>query len=700
MSQLRLHLFGSPRLRRRGEPVDLGLRKAMALLAYLVITKGEHSRDELATLLWPESDQSSARASLRRTLYLINKTIGEEILATRTDTVSLDPGANIWTDVGLFQQHLRECSIEGELGEAISPRCLSVLEEAVALHRADLLAGFTLPDCLSFDEWLFFEAEGLRRSLARALRQLAATYQAQGDAERAIQHARRWLSLDPLHEPAHRFLMRLYAESGQQAAALRQYTECVRILDQELGLPPQPETTELHRRIRLHRKAATTPSPKARPKVEYVPSGDVHIAYIVLGEGPVDVLFVCGYLSHLEHFWEEPDVAGFFEDLASFSRLILFDRRGGGLSDRVGYPPTLEDTVDDMLAVMRAASSKHAVLFGYSEGGPNSLLFAATHPGRVSGLVLFGTCAKWTRSEDYPWALTREQYAMWLKHLTANWGEPLNIELWAPSRAQDAQLREWWAKTLRIASSPGAMKAVLEVMQDIDVRDILPTIRTPTLILHRKDDQAVRVGAGRHLAGQIPGAEYVELEGQDHWPFVGDNQSILREVEGFVQNLSSPVARERMLATILLVEVVDKDDAQGTGPAAPAQLDAICAFLRQEIARFRGSEVDWRQGRFAATFDGPSRAINCAKSIVESLSQRDTPVRAGLHTGECEFAAGELVGTAVQIAEGVLRTAAPNQVLVSSALRDLVAGSGFQYAEGRQCRIEGISRRWTVFPVR
>jgi class 3 adenylate cyclase len=304
-----------------------------------------------------------------------------------------------------------------------------------------------------------------------------------------------------------------------------------------------------------------------------------------------------------------------------------------------------------------------------------------------------------TRSADYPWALTRKQWDVWLKRHIENWGEPLNIEHYAPSRAHDAQLREWWAKALRTASSPGAIKAVLEVMQDIDVRDVLPAIRTPTLILHRKDDQAIRVGAGRHLAGQIPGAKYVELEGQDHWWFVGDSQAILREIRSFVRNLGSPAVSERMLATILIVEVMEKD-ANGKGLSAPLHSDTTYAFLRHEIARFRGSEISWSQGRYTATFDGPSRAINCAKTIVEYLGQHDTYVRAGLHTGECEFVAGELVGAAVQIAEGVLRTAASNQVLVSSTLRDLVAGSGFQYAEGRQCAIEGISRPWAVFPLK
>jgi pimeloyl-ACP methyl ester carboxylesterase/class 3 adenylate cyclase len=472
----------------------------------------------------------------------------------------------------------------------------------------------------------------------------------------------------------------------------------VRILDHELGLPPQPETTELYQNIRLHREPTTTPSPRARPPVEYVSSGDVHIAYQVLGEGPVDILYVCGYLSPLEHIWDLPDAAAFNDELASFSRLIVFDKRGSGLSDR-GYPPTLEDTLDDILAVMRAAGSKHAVLFGTTDGGPYSVLFAATHPARVSGLILYGTCAKWTRSADYPWALTRKQWDVWLKRHMENWGKPLNIEHYAPSRVGDSQLREWWAKTLRLASSPRAIKAVLEVMQDIDVGDILPAIRAPTLILHRKDDRAIRVGAGRHLAGQIPGAKYVELEGQDHFWFVGDSQSIVREVRSFIQNLGSPVASERMLATILIVEVMDKKDANGKGLSVPIHFDAIYAFLHQEIARFRGSEISWSQGRYTATFDGPSRAINCAKSIVEYLSQRDTYVRAGLHTGECEFVAGELVGAAVQIAEGVLKTAMSNEVLVSSTVRDLVAGSGFHYAERGECAIEGISRTWAVFSL-
>ncbi len=696
---LKIYLLGPPRVEHEGETIDLRLRKAIALLAYLAVTKGEHSRDELATLLWPESSQSSARASLRRTLYQVNKIIGEEILAAGTDTISLNPKINVWTDVETLRQHLRECTQEGDLSRGSDPECLAMLEEAVALYKGDFLAGFSLPDSPQFDEWQFFEAEGLRDTLATALRQLVLIYEAQGDFASAVQQARRWLSLDSLHEPAHRLLMEFYAKSGQFAAALRQYKECERILDLELGVPPQPETTELYERIRLNREIGVTTPAKERPEVKYVDSGGVYIGYLVWGDGPVDVVWVSGFTTHMEQLWELPQLTAFFEELASFSRVILFDRRGLGLSERVGYPPTMEDTMDDLLAVLRSAGSKHAVLFGYLEGGPNSLLFAATYPERVSGLILYGTCAKWTRSEDYPWALTREQYDRWLQYISDNWGGALNLETYAPSYAHEPQLRDWWAKTLRMAASPMGVKAVLEVMRDIDVRDILPAIRTPTLILHRKGDSAIRIGAGRYLASQIPGARYVELEGQDHWFFLGDSQSILREMRAFIQNLGSPAVPERMLATILIIEVMGEGEGEGTGAPTGVALDSAYTFLHQEVTRFQGSEMSWSSGRYTATFDGPSRAIHCARAIHDAACLRDIRLRASLHTGECEFVSGELAGTAVQIAKGILKTAKPNEILVSSTVRDLVVGSGFQFTERGGCTIEGISGKWGTFSV-
>lgn len=663
----------------------------MALLTYLAVTKGEYSRDELATLLWPESNQSSARASLRRTLYLVHKAVGQEIISSGIDTLKLNPQLGIWIDVDKFKECLSECTQGGELSYKIDPHCLLYLEQAVELYEGEFLAGFSLPDSPQFDEWQFFEAESLRILMGTALQQLVLAYESREDLARSIQYARDWLALDSMHEPAHRFLMQLYQKSGQHAAAVRQYQECVRILDQELSLPPQAKTTELYQKIRLDRQTGMPPRGKLKPEVKFVASGDVHIAYTEFGQGSVDILWVCGFVTHMEQLWELQEFSDFFGELASFSRVILFDRRGVGLSDRVGYPPTMEDTLDDILAIMRDTGSEHAVLFGYLEGGPNSILFTATYPELVSGLILYGTCAKWTRSEDYPWAITREQYDRWLQHISENWGEALNLKTYAPSFAHQPGLQDWWAKMMRLSSSPGGIKAVLEVMRDIDVRHILPSIRTPTLILHRKGDRSIRIDAGRYLADNIPGARYVELEGDDHWFFLGESQPILSEIRNFIQNLGTPVIPEHVLATILMIELLDRKKVDGEDLRKPLNFNST---LRQEIGRFQGRQISWNRPRFTATFDGPSRAIHCAKAIIESSRLQGTSLRAGLHTGECEFIAGELEGSAVKITESILDSAKPDEILVSGTVKDLVVGSGFQFVERERISVTGISGRW------
>jgi pimeloyl-ACP methyl ester carboxylesterase len=431
--------------------------------------------------------------------------------------------------------------------------------------------------------------------------------------------------------------------------------------------------------------------------VKYIASGDLHIAYQVIGEGPIDIILIGGFISHLYAFWEEPSLAAFFQNLASFSRFILFDKRGEGLSDRVGYPPTLEDTMDDILAVLRAVESSHAVLFGWLEGGPTSVLFAATYPDLVSGLILYGTFAKGSRTADYPWMITWEQYDIWLERITNNWGDAINLEYYAPSRADDPHLHQWWARTLRMSSSPGGIKAVLEVMREIDVRDILPVIRTPTLVLHRKGDMAIRVGAGRHLASHIPGASYVELEGNDHWLFVGDSHSILVEIKNFVENLVAPLPPERMVMTILALQSFQEMgfDAKVHTPAVQSTTND--AFIQKEISRFRGSEIFRVEGRLIVGFDGPSRAIHCAKSLIDSAKELGIPLRASLHTGECEMISGELRGVAIHIAESILLSDFSYEILVSSTVKDLVAGSGFQFEGCGKCMVEGISGEWAIY---
>jgi DNA-binding SARP family transcriptional activator/pimeloyl-ACP methyl ester carboxylesterase len=698
MPSLKLFLFGSPRLEYQGEPIELNLRKAIALLVYIAVSKREFSRDQLAGLLWPENDKGSARANLRRTLYIINKSIGEEILVTGKDTICLNPHLELWTDVETFRESISDPGFDDEIQSQVPPEKISSLAAAVALYRGDFLAGFSIPDSPEFDQWQFFEAENLRRLLADKLNLLISAYETQGKFLQALDYARQWLSIDQLNEPAHRTLMRLYERYGQHSAALRQYLECERILAQELAVSPEPETYELYQLIRSKREIKQAVS-FHRPEVKFVASRDVHIAYVEMGEGPPDILLISGFISHMEYIWELKEIQLFFDQLSSFSRVIFFDRRGVGLSDRIGYAPTLEDTLEDIQAVMRATGSKHPVLFGYLEGGPTSMLFTATYPQKVSGLILYGTRAKWTRSDNYPWTLTREQYDRWLQNLCENWGETLDLDTYAPDRVHDATLQNWWAKLMRLASSPGSIKAVLEVMRDIDVRDILPTIQTPTLIMQRRGDRAIRVGAGRHLAGQIPGAQYVELDGQDHWFFMGDSQSIIGEIQSFIQNLESPAIPPGMLATILMIELMEEPGESQAIQFPPTGSVSPYFLFQQEVSRFRGTEVSCKEGRYVATFDGPSRAIHCAKAIQKIAEQRNMMMRIGLHTGECEFISGELTGSAVLIVEDVLKSAGVNEVLASNTVKDLVVGSGIQFLERDKRTIEGVSGEWGVFLI-
>jgi len=423
--------------------------------------------------------------------------------------------------------------------------------------------------------------------------------------------------------------------------------------------------------------------PHGRPRIQYVRSGDVHIAYQVLGEGPVDLVFVGGFVSHLEQAWEEPGMVQFMQRLASFSRLIMFDKRGMGLSERVGYSPCLDHTMDDILAVMDAADSQRAILFGVSEGGPNSILFAATYPDRIMALILYGTMAKFTRTANYPWALTPRQWDAWLNRLIDNWGSPTSIEYFAPSRADDKAFLAWWAQLLRLGSSPAGVRGVLEVARDIDVRHVLPAVRVPTLVLHRAGDKAMRVEGGRYLAQHLQSAKYVELDGDDHWWWVGDTEAILVEIELFLRDITEPELPDRMLATILFVEMIDENGVE-------ARERAYRSLVRGEVERFRGREMKGH-GR---------RALACVQAIRNAARPLDITVRAGLHTGECEFVNGQLRGVAVQIAADVLETAAPGEILLPRTVMDLVVGAGFDFVDHGLRPLPGIAADWRLFALK
>ena len=280
----------------------------------------------------------------------------------------------------------------------------------------------------------------------------------------------------------------------------------------------------------------------AVPKIQYIPSGAVYLAYQVFGDGPQTILFVGGFVSHLELLWEEPQLARFLRQLSKSARVVLFDKRGVGLSDRVGYSPTAEETMEDILVILNAVECETAVLMSVSEGGPVAIMFAATYPNRASHLILYGTMPKWIRSYDYPWALSRSQYDRWLGLMVDNWGTAVSLDHFAPSRAEDAVFQAWWAKMLRQAATPGSMKDVLEVLRDMDVRPVLPHVHLPTLILHRRGDKAVPLAGGRFLAHHLPNSHFVELNGQDHWWWVGDATAILREIEQFLANTAAVTA--------------------------------------------------------------------------------------------------------------------------------------------------------------
>lgn len=447
------------------------------------------------------------------------------------------------------------------------------------------------------------------------------------------------------------------------------------------------------------------------PETMYARSGDVNIAYQVIGEAPIDLVFVMGWVSHLEYFWREPSFARFLLRLASFARLILFDKRGTGLSDRVPLNelPTLEQRMDDVRAVMDAVGSERAALCGVSEGGPMCSLFAATYPEKTLALVMIGTYAKRIRDDDYPWAPTTEQRQHFFEEMREQWGGPVGLEERAPSVAGDPKFREWWATYLRMGASPGAALALTQMNAEIDVRPVLPSVHVPTLVIHRTGDQCLKVEEGRYVAEHIPNAKYVELPGDDHLPFVGDQDAILDEVEEFLTGVRLTQERDTVLATVLSTQIIDsKEQAERLGHERwYALLDRLRVQVRKEIEWFRGREIDMVGDRPLAIFDGPARAIRCACAITESASRLGVIMRAGLHTGECEMVglpgevpnSFEVSGIAPLVGAQVAKRAAAREVLVSSTVKDLVAGSGIEFADKGVHTFADLPGDWRLFAV-
>jgi class 3 adenylate cyclase/pimeloyl-ACP methyl ester carboxylesterase len=439
------------------------------------------------------------------------------------------------------------------------------------------------------------------------------------------------------------------------------------------------------------------------PETRYAKSGDVNIAYQVVGDGPFDLVHVPPFVSNLELQWEDPAERRYFERLASFSRLIMFDKRGTGLSDRVAVA-TLEERMDDLRAVMDAAGSQRAAVYGGSEGGALSILFATTYPDRVSALVLYGAYPRMAWAPDYLEGIPEDVWDAGLAHLEEHWGrgQEGGLPLWAltPGRADDPAWRRTHGRWERLSASPGAAVALQQMIRGMDVRHLLSAVRVPTLVVYRTADMGHAAGS-RYLGSHIPGAKVVELPGDEYFPYLGDQDAILDEIEEFLTGVRPAPVPDRALATVLFTDIVSSTvRAAALGDDAWTRtLDRHDALIAREVERHRGRKINPTGDGMLATFDGPARGVRCAQAICKAVRSLGVEVRAGLHTGEIELRGDDIGGIAVHIGARVSALAGPGEVLVSSTVKDLVAGSGITFADRGSQVLKGVPDEWRIFAV-
>jgi pimeloyl-ACP methyl ester carboxylesterase/class 3 adenylate cyclase len=438
------------------------------------------------------------------------------------------------------------------------------------------------------------------------------------------------------------------------------------------------------------------------PQTRYAKAPDgTSIAYQVLGDGPVDLVYAAGIWSNVELMWDDPDWAHFLERLASFCRLTVFDMRGVGLSDRGPDRPSIELQRDDIAAVMDAVGIEDAVLFAGARAGSMAMLFAATHPDRTRALIVYAPVAKTVATPDFPFGKSADEQAAFFERFVREVGTGRNLELQAPSRAEDERFVAWWARFERLVASPSAYEELGRIFTDVDVRHALPAIHVPTLVIHREGDRIVSSAQVRYVADQIEGAVLVELPGVDHIPFVGDGDAIVDEVEEFVTGARPAPGADRVLATVLFTDIVGSTErASSMGDRAYHELlERHHAIVRAMLARYRGREVATAGDGFFATFDGPARAIRSASAIAEAVQTLGLEIRAGLHTGEVELQGDDVRGIAVHIGARVGALAGASEVLVSQTVKDLVAGSGLVFEDRGEHELKGVPDRWHLYRV-
>jgi len=432
-----------------------------------------------------------------------------------------------------------------------------------------------------------------------------------------------------------------------------------------------------------------------QPITQYARSGDVHIAYQAFGDGPINLVLVPGFVSNVENYWEQPDFARFLTRLASYARVVTFDKRGTGGSDRVGELPGLEMRMDDLRAVMDAAGMDQAALLGISEGAPLSILFAATYPDRCRALALYGSFSRFSF-----WFPTNEALETFFGYVEKAWGTGGSLQKFAPSRANDAAFQRWWGRNERLGASPAAVTALMRMNSQIEISGVLQAVRVPTLVIHRTEDQVVNVEGGRDVAARIPGARLAEFSGVDHLFYVGENaEDISDTIEEFLTGSRGAAPVDRVLATVLFTDIVGSTEkAAALGDRRwRALLDDHHAMIRAVLTRFRGREVKTTGDGFLATFDGPARGVRCACAIADEIKSLGIDIRAGLHTGECEMIGDDVAGIAVHIGARVAGLANAGEVLVSSTVKDLVAGSGIRFSGRGTVPLKGIPGEWQVF---
>ena len=441
-----------------------------------------------------------------------------------------------------------------------------------------------------------------------------------------------------------------------------------------------------------------------KPKTKYTKSGDINIAYQVIGEGPIDFVYIPGWVSNIDMMWSEPRLAAFLTKLTSFSRLILFDKRGTGLSDRLNKYSTLEERMDDIRAVMDAVGSEKAILFGHSEGGSVSALFAGTYPERTIALIAFGVFAKRKYSKDYPWAPTDVERESSYKMIEENWadGDMQGLRAVVPTLADDIKFMDWFASYLRAGASPRAALELQRMNTEVDITGILGSIKVPTLLLFRTDDKDVHVNEGKYIAERIPDSKLVELPGGDHLFWVGDSYSVLAEIEEFVTGIRPNKVFNRVLYTILFTDIVRSTEhlSKSGDKEWMVVLERHNSIVRTELRRFNGKEIKSTGDGFLATFDGPSRAIRCAEAIRDAVKILEIEITAGIHTGECEiFDAGDIGGIAVHVAARVLNKAEPSQILITMTVKHLLGGTGLQFEDIGNVTLKGIDETYSLYAL-